>query len=282
MQYSLLLLGVFARSKRLIVVLLGLVLLIAVVALVFAPDDNVAVTSTTLLAKPVEAAAATPAATPEPPGAAQTVAAALGGAQTATAQALLPTATPIPVATPTLIPDPTITVAPIATPTQTPISAPTMNPYSSFIPIKIKIPAIGVDTFVEGVGQTKTGAMDVPKDVWNVAWYNLGPHPGEHGSSVIAGHLDSTTGPAIFWHLNDLQDGAKIYVTDATKRQLEFAVVKKTIFDAYDKTAIEKIFDFKSEPMLNLITCNGTYDRKAQNYSNRLVVYAKFVGLVKQ
>ena len=59
---------------------------------------------------------------------------------------------------------------------------------TSGFPVRLRIPSINVDAPVEYVGLTPDGAMDVPKERANVAWFNLGPRPGENGSAVVAGH----------------------------------------------------------------------------------------------
>src|SRR4051812_34701143 len=79
-------------------------------------------------------------------------------------------------------------------------------------PVRVKIPIIGVDAAVEQVGKTPDGAMDVPHDYSETAWYNLGPRPGEPGNAVIDGHVDSTTGKAVFWDLRKLTRGDRIVV----------------------------------------------------------------------
>lgn len=145
------------------------------------------------------------------------------------------------------------------------------------LPVRIRIPAIEVDAEIEYVGKTRTGAMDVPKDVDNTAWYELGPTPGSVGNSVIAGHLDSVTGaPAVFWDLADLEAGDDVYVTDAGGTEHHFQVTKAEVYP-YAKAPIAEIFGFTLESRLNLITCRGRWDRGRQTYTNRYVVYTELV-----
>jgi hypothetical protein len=46
-------------------------------------------------------------------------------------------------------------------------------------------------------------------------WYALGPRPGDPGSSVILGQVDSGRGPAVFFRLRELRRGDEIKVTRA-------------------------------------------------------------------
>jgi LPXTG-site transpeptidase (sortase) family protein len=145
------------------------------------------------------------------------------------------------------------------------------------LPVRLRIPAIEVDTEVEAVGQTTSGAMDVPQNVDNVAWYELGALPGRAGNAVIAGHLDRVGGaPAVFWELDKLQLGDEILVEDVTGTTHRYQVVNVESYP-YDQAPIADIFGFTLESRLNLITCRGRWDRVQQTYANRLVVFAEFV-----
>jgi sortase A len=144
-------------------------------------------------------------------------------------------------------------------------------------PKKLVIPAIKVDTNVESVGLDKKGAMDVPKDVKNVSWYNLGVKPGEKGNAVMAGHLDTETGSkAVFYDLNKLIIGDEIMVEDQDGKVYKYKVVNTGSYD-YNKFPIEQVFGKTEKAMLNLITCQGTWNQASQNYSQRYVVYAKLI-----
>jgi LPXTG-site transpeptidase (sortase) family protein len=142
------------------------------------------------------------------------------------------------------------------------------------LPTELVIPAIQVDAPVEHVGTTSNGAMDVPKEWNDVAWFKDGFRPGEPGGAVIAGHLDSTTDRAVFWDLNKLVPGDKVLLRKEDGSQLTFAVVGSEVY-AFDQAPLQRIFGQAEQPMLNLVTCNGTFDRGAKNYDKRLVVYTK-------
>lgn len=142
------------------------------------------------------------------------------------------------------------------------------------IPLRITIPAINVDTAVEHVGKDAQGNMDVPKDANNVAWYELGYKPGENGNAVIAGHLDTKTGSAIFYRLNDLRVGDDLTVVTDQNKKLVFTVIKKQIYTA-ESFPIPTVFGPASTPLLNLITCAGVFDRTSEHYLDRVVVFTQ-------
>lgn len=153
------------------------------------------------------------------------------------------------------------------------VSSPTTSPISNFgQPTNLKIPAIEVDTTVESVGEDAEGRMDVPQEWNNVAWYNRGTEPGRTGSAVLAGHLDSPTGPAIFFNLAKLEIGDEVIVTNDTGEELTYLVTdKKTYPDA--GFPIDHVFAQKDAKRLNLITCTGVFNQSVKRYSDRLVVY---------
>ncbi len=143
------------------------------------------------------------------------------------------------------------------------------------IPRRIKIPKINVDTGVESVAKDDKGNMDVPKNVFETAWYNLGPKPGEKGSAVLDGHLDTQTGaPAVFWNLGKLSTGDTIEITDSQNKVYIFKVTKVMNYNL-NNIPLEQIFSIATEPMLNLITCGGHYDHVQHQYLERTVVYSK-------
>ena len=140
------------------------------------------------------------------------------------------------------------------------------------IPIQLQIPSINVDAVIENVGVNANGVMAVPSNNLNVGWFGPGTHPGETGSAVIAGHLDSPNGlAAVFSHLDKLKPGDKIYVKNATGTLLTFTVRASS---TYDPGFAEEVFSRNDGRYLNLITCDGVWDAAQKSYNKRLVVFA--------
>jgi sortase (surface protein transpeptidase) len=100
--------------------------------------------------------------------------------------------------------------------------------------------------------------------------------PGERGSAVIDGHLDSTSGPAVFWKLKTLRVGDQVQVIDQEGRWLTFAVERVGVY-ADSTFPIDLVFAQADAKRLNLITCEGAWDRGSRNYADRLVVFTKLV-----
>ncbi len=142
------------------------------------------------------------------------------------------------------------------------------------LPLSLNIPKIKVSTAIKYVGLTRGGAMDVPKNPADVAWFNLGPRPGEIGSAVISGHYGWGSGiAAAFDNLNKLKKGDKIYAKDKKGTTIIFVVRELQIYKEFDNAT--KVFNSSDgKAHLNLITCSGTWNKISKTYSNRLIVFA--------
>jgi len=142
-------------------------------------------------------------------------------------------------------------------------------------PVRIEIPAIGVDTAVDAVGKEASGAMEIPEDVRRVGWYSPGGvRPGDPGTAVIAGHVDSRTqGRGAFFDLGSLGVDDEVVVSDADGDETSWRVVARTSFDK-DEIPLETIFARGAGRRLALITCGGRFDAAAGSYTDNVVVIA--------
>src|ERR1700683_4472230 len=92
------------------------------------------------------------------------------------------------------------------------------------IPVELRIPAISLSVSLSTLGLNSDGTVQVPTDIQQPGWYRLGPSPGEIGSAVILGHVDSYQGPAVFFQLRTLLTGDAVNVTLADGTIAHFAV----------------------------------------------------------
>lgn len=170
---------------------------------------------------------------------------------------------------------PSLTPSPLPTPTVTPTASPTPTPTPVQLPASISIPSIGIENAAtEYLSITPDGSMETPHQNNDVGWLQLGPKPGEVGSSIISGHYDDQYGqPAVFYNLKYVQKGAEIimHMVDGSDRQFVVDFVGE--MDAYGNN-IDAITRQTEYPSLTLVTCHGTWDVRNHIYSKRLVVYA--------
>src|SRR5262249_4149759 len=97
------------------------------------------------------------------------------------------------------------------TPRGTPARLPKPATLAAPLPVALRIPAIGVRTRLIRLGLTRQGKLQVPTSPSVAGWYDSSPRPGEVGSSIIAGHIDSYLGPGVFYRLRELHPGNRIY-----------------------------------------------------------------------
>jgi hypothetical protein len=112
----------------------------------------------------------------------------------------------------------------------------------------------------------------LPSSVAVAGWYDLDPRPGQLGPAVILGHVDSYTGPAVFFRLRSLLPGDIITVRSGGQT-LRFAVTKLLTY-ARDHFPTMAVFGSTPDPELRLITCSGPFDRSTGHYTDNLVVFA--------
>jgi LPXTG-site transpeptidase (sortase) family protein len=181
--------------------------------------------------------------------------------------------------TPALRPPPLGTNA-VPAPTNTIVAAPTAaQPGPVSRPVALTIPLIGVQTQLMYLGLTSAGALQVPplSMVAVAGWYTGSPRPGAIGSAIIVGHIDGHHETGVFWRLNTLRRGDKIYVTRANGTLVEFRVTSVQTY-LKDHFPTEDVYGPVPDPELRLITCGGAFDLATGHYLSNVVVYAAEVG----
>lgn len=144
----------------------------------------------------------------------------------------------------------------------------------SGLPVRLKIPKINVDSAIEHLGLTPDGAVGVPNGPVNTAWYDLGPRPGDNGSAVISGHFGywENGSQGVFNDLYKLSEGDKLYIEDDKGKIVSFVVRESRSYDP-KANALDVFNSSDGKPHLNLITCEGVWDKVSRSYSKRLVIF---------
>jgi LPXTG-site transpeptidase (sortase) family protein len=140
-------------------------------------------------------------------------------------------------------------------------------------PVELIIPSIGVQTSLTDLGVTADGTLQVPASTAVAGWYTRSPRPGAIGSAVIAGHIDSHTGPGVFFYLAHLKPGDRIYVRRADKTLALFRVTEVRSY-AKDHFPTLAVYGPTPDAELRLITCGGAFDQASKSYLSNIVVYA--------
>lgn len=240
------------------------------------PSGNPPATPTAIgAASPSPTVARTPIATPT----AQPDLSVISSATPSVSRTVLPGLTPtvLALATPIVIPSATV-VSSKVTPVPRIVSQSGTTGLGAFpLPTRVRIPKIKVDAQIETVGQETNGEMQKPSAPDVVAWYGYGSPPGWPGASVLAGHVDSVKGPAVFWSLQDLRAGDVVEVELLGHDVRRFVVDTASLY-VPEAAPIDVIFAPSGPSRLNLITCGGVFDRSRHAYDHRLVVFTRLAS----
>lgn len=145
-------------------------------------------------------------------------------------------------------------------------------------PVRLLIPKISVDAPFTKLAIGPTGQLQPPPaaDTNLVGWYAKGVSPGEAGTAIVAGHVDTATSAAVFAELGELRKGDVFHVERADGRRASFMVDSAETF-AKDDFPSRRVYGDTAQAQVRLITCAGDYDRTARDYTDNLVVFAHLV-----
>jgi LPXTG-site transpeptidase (sortase) family protein len=145
-------------------------------------------------------------------------------------------------------------------------------PRSSAVPERIDIPALSLKAPLMKLGLSDTGDVELPPydKPKTAGWYTGSAVPGDDGASVIIGHVDTKTAPAVFYRLRDLREGALVKVSrsDGTTAEYRVDSVERVPKDDFPA---QRVY---AEDGLRLITCGGSFDWARHEYRDNIIVYA--------
>jgi sortase (surface protein transpeptidase) len=144
-------------------------------------------------------------------------------------------------------------------------------------PKRIVIPAIGVSAPLIRLGLNKDGTAEVPESFSDAGWFEPGPEPGERGAAVILGHVDSKSGPGVFYRLRALRRGDRIKIVLANRKTLQFAVTGM-MEASKNRFPTGLVYRKTPGPTLRLVTCGGAFNTATGHYVDNYIVFAWLVG----
>jgi sortase (surface protein transpeptidase) len=139
--------------------------------------------------------------------------------------------------------------------------------------VRVRIPSIGVDARLVRLGLDTGGALAVPRRWEDAGWFTGAARPGERGAAVIAGHVDSTSGPAVFYRLGALRAGAVVTIARRDGSAVRFRVRR---VERWPKRRFptRRVYGPTRRPALRLVTCGGAFDRASGHYVDNTIVFA--------
>ena len=144
-------------------------------------------------------------------------------------------------------------------------------------PVRLRIPAIGVDSGLMRLGLRSDGSLQVPPRGFPAGWYTGGPTPGERGPAVIVGHVDWGGSAGVFFRLRSLRPADMVYVQRADGSRAVFRVTEVQRF-AKNAFPTQRVYGNLGYAGLRLITCGGSFDSATHHYVDDVVVFARLVA----
>ncbi|MGY1915673.1 class F sortase [Blastococcus sp. SYSU DS0973] len=143
-------------------------------------------------------------------------------------------------------------------------------------PVRLRVPAAGIDTAVVGAGLDGDGALVPPADPALTGWFTGGPLPGAPGPAVLTGHVDWAGRPGALGGLAEVTPGDEVRVERADGTTARFRV---TAVDRYAKTGFpgSVVYAPTTGAELRLITCGGPFAAERGSYRDNVVVSAELV-----
>jgi sortase (surface protein transpeptidase) len=147
-------------------------------------------------------------------------------------------------------------------------------------PLAVRIPSVGITSPLIRLGLNPDHTMQVPNNFAIAGWYIYRPVPGNPGPAVLAGHVDSKRGPAVFYRLRDVPIGSTVEVDRSDHSVAVFTVYAK---EQHPKTAFPtaRVYGPTAGSELRVITCGGTFNRSIGHYNDNIIVFAKLSKIVR-
>jgi sortase (surface protein transpeptidase) len=141
----------------------------------------------------------------------------------------------------------------------------------------VDIPAIGVHSRLQRLGLSPDGSVQVPSSYQQAGWYEHSASPGTPGPTVVLGHIDSRSGPGVFFRLGALRPGDTVRVRRADGRTETYVVTGVREYEK-DRFPTLAVYGPGSVPTIRLITCGGAFDPATGHYLANIIAFGQLAG----
>jgi sortase (surface protein transpeptidase) len=159
--------------------------------------------------------------------------------------------------------------------TASPATSPAME---RSVPVRLEVPRIDVRTPLMKLAKNPDQTVETPplSRAQEAGWYRLGAAPGSRGAAVIIGHVDTASGPAVFYRLGDLRPGDRARVLRADGRTAVFRIDSVERVEK-DRFPTQRVYGDPGYAAIRLITCGGRFDRGSGHYTDNVIAYGHLV-----
>lgn len=142
------------------------------------------------------------------------------------------------------------------------------------VPVRVRVGSVGIRLPVVPKGVSPDGQMALPPKPNRVGWYKFGAAPGDGGSTVLAGHVDTRrSGIGPLARLREVGPGDRVVVTLSDGRTVRYRTVRVRSIDK-QSDALASVFDEDGPARLRIVTCGGEFEPKAGGYQDNVVLTA--------
>ena len=141
-------------------------------------------------------------------------------------------------------------------------------------PLRLGVPALGIDTELIDLGLNPDHTLQVPSDYQQAGWYIHSSVPGRAGPAILAGHVSSDAGPGIFYALHLLVPGDQVVVHGRGGTVARFVIERVERFPK-DEFPTRLVYGALKYPGLRLITCGGAFNPDTGHFLDNVVVFAR-------
>lgn len=137
-------------------------------------------------------------------------------------------------------------------------------------PARVQAPSVGIDVTLDLLSMTANKELEVPKDPDRVGWWRS---TKRQSPIVLVGHVDSLTGPAVFFRVRDMKRGDDIVLTlsDGTTRAFVVTSTEQVSKNSFPTNSVYR----SGTGELRLVTCGGRFNRQSRHYVDNVVVFAR-------
>jgi sortase (surface protein transpeptidase) len=144
-------------------------------------------------------------------------------------------------------------------------------------PVKILIPAIGVSARILPLDLNADRTLQVPASFGAAGWFRGAAEPGEAGPAIVVGHVDSVSGPDVFYRLRALRKNDVITIVAKDGSTIRYTVTAMVAAPKNDFPT-KMVYGKTPKPTLRLITCDGAFNSSTGHYVDNYIVFAKWAG----
>jgi hypothetical protein len=143
-------------------------------------------------------------------------------------------------------------------------------------PVRLMVPALGIDRELIRLGLTPDHRLEVPVSRLDAGWYIHSSVPGEAGPAIVAGHVSSEAGPGIFYALHLLEPGDDVIIEGEGGTVAHFRIERVQRYPKADFPT-KAVYGRTKYAGIRLITCGGAFNPDTGHFLDNVIAFGRLV-----